>query len=51
MTDRKFKGLQNTINNLFTEKLNEKELNAMIARLQERKVVTVKQDKVSYKYK
>ena len=48
---RKIKGLQNTINNLFTGKLNEKELNAMIARLQERKVVTVKQDKVSYKFK
>ncbi len=48
---RKIKGLQNTINNLFTEKLNEKELNAMIARLRDHKVVTIKQDKVSYKFK
>lgn len=48
---RKIRTLQNTINTLFTEKLDEKELNAIIARLRERKVIAVKQDNVSYKFR
>ncbi len=48
---RKVRTLQNTINAMITEKLTEKELNAIIARLKERKVIAVKQDNVSYKFK
>ena len=48
---RKVRTLQNTINALFTEKLNDRELDAIVARLKERKVISVKQDNVSYTFK
>ncbi len=47
---RKIRTLKNTINSLLTEQLDESELSAMIARLQERQVITIKQDKVSYNF-
>lgn len=45
---RKIKTLSNTINSLFTKKLEEKELNALINSLKSKKYITLNQDKVSY---
>jgi hypothetical protein len=46
---RKTKTLANAINSLFTEKLDEKALEALIAKLKERKYISVNQGKVTYK--
>lgn len=46
---RKVKTLQNTINSLFTEKLDQKELTALVKELEKRKLVVVNQSNVSYK--
>ena len=46
---RKVKTLQNTINTLFTKKLNQKELAALVQELQKRKLIVVNQSNVSYK--
>ena len=46
---RKVKTLANTINSLFTEQIEEKELLSLIKQLQERKYITVNQGNVSYK--
>jgi hypothetical protein len=46
---RKVKTLQNTINALFTKKLDPSELNALIKELQQRKLIVVDQGSVSYK--
>lgn len=46
---RKVKTLANTINSLFTENLEEKELLRLIKQLQEEKYVVVNQNNVSYK--
>jgi hypothetical protein len=46
---RKTKTLANTINSLFTEKLDEKELTDIIARLQEQKYIKVAEGNVTYK--
>ncbi len=45
---RKIKTLSNTINSLFTEKLNEKEMASFINTLKDKKHITIQQDKVSY---
>lgn len=45
---RKVKTLANTINTLFAKKLGEEELNALIAKLIEKKFITVDQGKVTY---
>jgi len=45
---RKVKTLSNTINSLFTKKLEENELNAIIKTLKVKKYITVNQDNVSY---
>ena len=46
---RKVKTLANTINSLFTRKLGENELSALIKVLKERKYIVVKDSNVSYK--
>ena len=46
---RKIKTLANTINSLFTKKLNEKELMALITELEEQKYIAINQGNVSYK--
>lgn len=46
---RKVKTLANTINSLFTRKLEENELSALIKVLKERKYIVVKDSNVSYK--
>ena len=48
---RKVKTLQNTINTLFTKKLNQVELDSIIAELKKRKLIAVNQNNVSYKLK
>lgn len=46
---RKVKTLENTINTLFTKKLEKDELASLIAELQTRKYIVVKQGNVSYR--
>lgn len=46
---RKVKTLQNTINSLFTKKLNQAELTTLVKELQKRKLIVVDQSNVSYK--
>ena len=46
---RKVKTLANTINSLFTRKLGENELNALIKVLKDRKYIVIKDSNVSYK--
>ncbi len=46
---RKLKTLANTINSLFTEKLDEKQLNSLINKLKSLKYIVVNQTNVSYK--
>jgi hypothetical protein len=46
---RKVKTLQNTINALFTKKLESSELSALVKELQQRKLIVVNQGNVSYK--
>ena len=46
---RKVKTLANTINSLLTQKLQEKELTAIIDSLQQKKYIVVKDGNVSYK--
>lgn len=46
---RKVKTLQNTINSLFTKKLDQKELTALVKELQRRKLIVVDKSHVSYK--
>ena len=45
---RKVKTLINTINSLFTENLNDKEMTSLIQSLRDRKYITIKDTKVSY---
>ncbi len=46
---RKVRTLENTINTLFTKKLDKKELSSLIKELQKRKLIVVNQSNVSYK--
>jgi diadenosine tetraphosphate (Ap4A) HIT family hydrolase len=46
---RKVKTLENTINTLFTKKLDKSELASIVQELQKRKLIVVKQGNVSYK--
>lgn len=46
---RKVRTLENTINNLFTRKLDKSELGSLIKELQKRKLIIVNQGNVSYK--
>jgi type IV secretory pathway VirB4 component len=46
---RKVKTLANTINSLFTKKLEESELMSLVNELQERKYIVINQGNVSYK--
>lgn len=46
---RKVKTLENTINTLFTKKLDKNELSSLIKELQKRKLIVVNQANVSYK--
>jgi hypothetical protein len=46
---RKVKTLANTINSLFTKKLQENELMALVKELETRKYIIINQDRVSYK--
>lgn len=46
---RKVKTLENTINTLFTKKLEKKELAALVSELQKRNYIAIKQGNVSYK--
>ena len=46
---RKVKTLQNTINSLFTKKLEIAELKALVNELQKRKLIVINQSNVSYK--
>jgi hypothetical protein len=46
---RKMETLANTINSLFTKKLAESELKALVKELQERKFIVLSQGNVSYK--
>jgi len=46
---RKVRTLENTINTLFTEKLDKNELASLIKELQERKLIVVNKGNVSYK--
>jgi hypothetical protein len=48
---RKVRTLQNTINTLFTKKLEQKELDAIIDELRKRNLIVVKQNNVSYRLK
>jgi hypothetical protein len=46
---RKVKTLENTINNLFTKKLERDELDALVKELRSRKYIVINQNNVSYK--
>jgi hypothetical protein len=46
---RKLKTLSNTINTLFTKKLEESELLALIEELRKRRYIAVQEGRVSYK--
>ncbi len=46
---RKVRTLKNTINSLFTKKLDDKALSALVRELQKRKLIVVNQNNVSYK--
>ena len=46
---RKVRTLKNTINSLFTTKLDDKELATLVGEMQKRKLIVVKQNNVSYK--
>ena len=46
---RKIKTLTNTINSLFTDKLEEKELLSIVKKLEEQKYIVVNENNVSYK--
>ncbi len=46
---RKVRTLENTINTLFTKKLDKNELTAIVKELQKRKLIVVNQSNVSYK--
>ena len=46
---RKVKTLANTINSLFTKKLQEKDLMALVKELESRKYIIINQDRVSYR--
>jgi hypothetical protein len=46
---RKVRTLENTINTLFTQKLDKAELSSLIKELQKRKLIVVNQSNVSYK--
>jgi hypothetical protein len=46
---RKVKTLSNTINSLFTKKLQENELMSLVKELQRRKYIIINEEKVSYK--
>ena len=46
---RKVRTLENTINTLFTRKLEKSELSELIKELQKRKLIVVNQGNVSYK--
>jgi len=46
---RKIRTLENTINTLFTKKLDKAELSSLIKELQKRKLIVVNQSNVSYK--
>jgi hypothetical protein len=46
---RKVRTLENTINTLFTKKLDKRELASLVKELQKRKLIVVKQSNVSYK--
>jgi len=46
---RKVKTLQNTINSLFTKKLDQNELNEIISEMKKRRLIVVNQNNVSYK--
>ena len=46
---RKVRTLENTINTLFTKKLDKNELSSLIKELQKRKLIVVNQSNVSYK--
>jgi hypothetical protein len=48
---RKVRTLQNTINTLFTKKLEQEELDAIIDELRKRNLIVVKQNNVSYRLK
>ena len=46
---RKVRTLKNTINALFTKKLDDKELSTLVREMQKRKLIVVNQNNVSYK--
>ena len=46
---RKVKTLQNTINSLFTRKLDQEELNKLLKEMKRRKLIVINQNNVSYK--
>ena len=46
---RKVRTLKNTINSLFTKKLDDKELSDLVREMQSRKLIVVNQSNVSYK--
>jgi hypothetical protein len=46
---RKVRTLKNTINSLFTRKLDDKELSTLVREMQKRKLIVVNQNNVSYK--
>ena len=46
---RKVKTLQNTINSLFTKKLDQKDLNDLMNEMKRRKLIVINQNNVSYK--
>ena len=46
---RKVRTLKNTINSLFTKKLDDKELSTLVQEMQKRKLIVVNQSNVSYK--
>jgi hypothetical protein len=48
---RKVKTLTNTINSLLTEKMNEKEMISFLAKLEEMKIISILDDKVTYNFK
>lgn len=48
---RKLKTLSNTINSVFAEKMNDKEMSTFIRKLESKKVISVSEDKVSYNFK
>jgi len=46
---RKVRTLENTINSLFTKKLDPKELTALVKEMEKRKLIVIRQSNVSYK--